>query len=75
MSSGLYDLITVAAPSVQKTCDKSAPTCQNNLSISVQLDSLYAILPLRDTGAVYTTFMGGSGAGCAKRIHGQEQGT
>ena len=27
MSSGLYDLITVAAPSVQNTCDRSAPIC------------------------------------------------
>ena len=31
MSSGLYDLITVAAPSVQKTCDRSAPTCRDQL--------------------------------------------
>jgi len=39
MSSGLYDLMTVAAPSVQNTCDKSAPTCAED----VQEFNLYMV--------------------------------
>ena len=34
MSSGLYDLITVAAPSVQNTCERSAPTCTTGKQVS-----------------------------------------
>ena len=32
--SGPYVLMTVAAPEVQKTCDKSAPICKHYLGLS-----------------------------------------
>lgn len=31
MRSGPYVLMTVAAPDVQKTCDKSAPICKHRI--------------------------------------------
>ncbi len=54
MSSGLYDLMTVAAPSVQNTCDKSAPTCAEGMQeislYTVNNPTLWSVSPIPIAG-------------------------